>query len=59
MLRDVGGGIARDNLVKTELVIFLRPTIVDASNAANVSGSVSDYYVGMDELGPASSVEYR
>ena len=49
----------RDNVVKTELVIFLRPTIIEAGLQPASAGRLSDYYDASDELGPARTVEYR
>ncbi len=48
-----------DEIVKTELVIFLKPTIVDngAQNAA--SARLSDYYDVAEQQQAAGDVEYR
>ncbi len=50
---------SRDNVVKTELVIFLRPTIIEAGSQPASAGRLSDYYDASAELGPAQAVEYR
>ena len=48
----------RDKLVKTELVIFLRPTIIDNGASPEGSPTIRDYLGEMDS--PAlSKVEYR
>ena len=47
-----------DNLVKTELVIFLKPTIVDHAAAAEHGLRIADY-VQMPEQGTITPVQYR
>ena len=49
----------RDNVVKTELVIFLRPTIIEAGHQPSSAGKLSDYYETTADLGPAQAPEYR
>ncbi len=49
----------RDKMVKTELVIFLRPTIVSDGTAPATSAKVSDYYEVAEESGAVSKIEYR
>lgn len=49
---------SKDNLVKTELVIFLKPTIVSNESTASVGARISDYYdVPNDKA--TSTIEYR
>jgi len=49
----------RDKMVKTELVIFLRPTIVSKGTAPAASAKLSDYYDVAEESGAVNNVEYR
>lgn len=49
----------RDKLVKTELVIFLRPTIISDGTAPAASAKLSDYYDTTERSEPASKIEYR
>ncbi len=48
-----------DKMVKTELVIFLKPTVINHSAQLESSVRLSDYYDVAAEQQPASSVEYR
>ncbi|MEL7187874.1 MAG: pilus (MSHA type) biogenesis protein MshL, partial [Pseudomonadota bacterium] len=48
-----------DDLVKTELVIFLKPTIVNKGVTPATAGTVSDYYDASANAGPATTIEYR
>ncbi len=49
----------RDDVVKTELVIFLRPTIIDNGQHAASVGNLSDYYDASAQSGSAQAIEYR
>lgn len=49
----------RDKLVKTELVIFLKPTIVKNGSAPAGSDQLSDYYEVSARSGAPGQVEYR
>ena len=49
----------RDKVVKTELVIFLRPTIISKGSAPAASAKLSDYYDFAEESGPIGKIEYR
>ena len=49
----------RDKMVKTELVIFLRPTIVSNGSAPPASAKLSDYYEFAEESEAVSKIEYR
>lgn len=49
----------RDNLVKTELVIFLKPTIVKNGTAPPGSPALGDFYEVPDDPQVASQVDYR
>jgi len=49
----------RDKMVKTELVIFLRPTIISKGTAPAASAKLSDYYDVADESGAVNNIEYR
>lgn len=49
----------RDKLVKTELVIFLKPTIVENGLAPAGGDELADFYNVAAELGTARKVEYR
>lgn len=48
-----------DKMVKTELVIFLKPTIVKSAAVTNAAVRLSDYYDLAAEREAASSVDYR
>lgn len=48
-----------DKMVKTELVIFLKPTIVEADGHGNAAVRLSDYYDISAEREALRSVEYR
>ncbi|MCH9695696.1 MAG: pilus (MSHA type) biogenesis protein MshL [Gammaproteobacteria bacterium] len=50
---------SRDELVKTELVIFLKPTIVDANGNYGTGSELSDYYNVAAEMQPTADIEYR
>jgi general secretion pathway protein D len=49
----------RDELVKSELVIFLRPTIVNNGTSPAGSPSVSDFYGAAADSRELGTVEYR
>jgi len=49
----------RDDLVKTELVIFLKPTIVEGATSPAGAPRLSDYYDISDVSGTVSNVDYR
>ena len=49
----------RDKLVKTELVIFLKPTIVENGLAPADGDQLEDFYSVAAESGATGSVEYR
>jgi len=49
----------RDKMVKTELVIFLRPTIVSNGSTPAASARVSDYYDIAEESEAVNNIEYR
>ena len=49
----------RDKLVKTELVIFLKPTIIENGMSPANSDQLSDYYNVAAEAGSLGNVEYR
>ncbi len=49
----------RDKMVKTELVIFLRPTIVSDGTAPAASARLSDYYDMTKQSEAVSKIEYR
>jgi len=49
----------RDEIVKTELVIFLKPTIVDTGGHSGSGSRLSDYYNVAAEMQPAATIEYR
>lgn len=49
----------RDKLVKTELVIFLKPTIVENGATPANGDQLSDYYNVAAESGSLGNVEYR
>lgn len=49
----------RDNLVKTELVIFLKPTIVRNGTAPAGAAEVGDYYTTPAEPQVTSRISYR
>ncbi len=49
----------RDKMVKTELVIFLKPTIVSNGASPSASTKLSDYYDFTEESGPIGKIEYR
>lgn len=49
----------RDKLVKTELVIFLKPTIVKNGAAPANGDQLSDFYSVAAESGATGSVDYR
>jgi general secretion pathway protein D len=49
----------RDKLVKTELVIFLKPTIVENGSAPEDGDQLSDFYSVAAESGASERVEYR
>jgi len=49
----------RDDLVKTELVIFLKPTIVEGATSPAGAPRLSDYYDISDASGTVSNVDYR
>ena len=48
-----------DKMVKTELVIFLKPTVINHGAQMESNVRLSDYYDVAAEQQPASSVEYR
>lgn len=48
-----------DNLVKTELVIFLKPTIINNGVQPRSAGRLSDYYDAKAYSGSGATVEYR
>lgn len=50
---------SKDNLVKTELVIFLKPTIVKNGTAPADSVDISDYYQSPPRSQVQSRIEYR
>jgi general secretion pathway protein D len=50
---------SRDNLVKTELVIFLKPTIVHNGTAPAGGVAPQDYYDSRNARHPASQIDYR
>ncbi len=49
----------RDDMMKTELVIFLKPTVINNASGAPGAPTVSDYYQPAAAVGPAAEVEYR
>jgi general secretion pathway protein D len=49
----------RDKLVKTELVIFLKPTIVETGEAPKDGDQLADFYSVAAESGASGQVEYR
>ena len=49
----------RDKLVKTELVIFLKPTIIKKGSAPANGDKLSDFYSIAAESGASGSVDYR
>ena len=49
----------RDEVVKTELVIFLKPTIVEGATPPAGAPRLSDYYDITDAGGTVSNVSYR
>jgi general secretion pathway protein D len=49
----------RDELVKTELVIFLKPTIVETGGHSGTGSELSDYFNVAAEMQPAANIEYR
>ena len=49
----------RDKLVKTELVIFLKPTIVENGTAPDDGHTLDDFYSVSAESGTPGNVEYR
>lgn len=49
----------REKLVKTELVIFLKPTIVKDGLAPENGDELADFYNVAAELGAAGTVDYR
>ncbi len=49
----------RDKMVKTELVIFLRPTIVNNGVTPQPTVKLSDFYDVAEESGPTQKIEYR
>ncbi len=49
----------REKLVKTELVIFLKPTIVHNGSASVEGARLADYYDVAAESRPVSTIEYR
>lgn len=49
----------RDNLVKTELVIFLKPTIVRNGTAPAGSAEISNYYSVSQDRQPTGRIQYR
>jgi len=49
----------RDKMVKTELVIFLRPTIVSDGAAPAASAKLADYYDIAERSEAVSKIEYR
>ena len=49
----------RDKLVKTELVIFLKPTIISNGSAAAASARLADYYDATEEPEAIGKIEYR
>ncbi len=48
-----------DKMVKTELVIFLKPTVIHRGSQFETNMRISDYYDVAAEKQSASSVEYR
>ena len=48
-----------DEIVKTELVIFLKPTIVENGAQAEAAARLSDYYDFSEHQQATSSIEYR
>ena len=48
-----------DRMVKTELVIFLKPTVINHGSQSQSNVRLSDYYDVAAEQQPASSVDYR
>jgi general secretion pathway protein D len=50
---------SRDSLVKTELVIFLKPTIVHNGTAPAGGVALQDYYDSRNARHPASQIDYR
>lgn len=48
-----------DDVVKTELVIFLKPTIVNNGVTPRSAGRISDYYDAETQAGSVTTVEYR
>ena len=49
----------RDNMIKTELVIFLKPTIVKNGTAPAGGLEVGDYYAVPESTQSISQVDYR
>lgn len=49
----------RDNMVKTELVIFLKPTIVKNGTAPAGGMAIGDYYDGYQTQQVSSQIDYR
>ena len=49
----------RDKMVKTELVIFLRPTIVSNGETPQRSVKLTDFYDFAKESGTSGTIEYR
>ena len=49
----------RDELVKTELVIFLKPTIVKNGTAPAGSASIGDFYTVPESSQVTSQIKYR
>ncbi len=57
----IGGlfSYTRDKMVKTELVIFLKPTIINDTNYPTDGASISDYYDASAQNEPTTKIEYR
>jgi general secretion pathway protein D len=49
----------RDKMVKTELVIFLKPTIVNNGAPPANADRLADYYDEVDMPAAQSAIEYR
>lgn len=48
-----------DDLIKTELVIFLKPTIIANGTAPADSTRITDYYSSQDDMQKPASIQYR